>query len=158
MPSGVSLTRRVVRWRSWVPSWCSSACIGAKHFPLAKQRNPLRGKNFPAQRLWWTTALREFYPFLWPIVVHSETVARISHCLLFFLTSYAGFHNVVMTNVAISQQEKGGIALWERWISLNRAFFSAIPFKVNRGRVGYLCLFLSHCRLLFLLVVAEFHF
>ncbi|ETJ34804.1 hypothetical protein Q604_UNBC10782G0001, partial [human gut metagenome] len=23
----------------------------------------------------------------------------------------AGFHNVVMTNVAISQQEKGGIAL-----------------------------------------------
>ncbi|MCS0679161.1 hypothetical protein NXY82_23380, partial [Escherichia coli] len=27
-----------------------------------------------------------------------------------FLTSNAGFHNVVMPNVAISQQEKGGIA------------------------------------------------
>ncbi|KDA56312.1 hypothetical protein AA98_4050 [Escherichia coli 2-011-08_S1_C1] len=37
-------------------------------------------------------------------------------------------------------------------------YFSAIPFKVNRGRVGYLRLFLSHCRLLFLFVVAEFHF
>ncbi len=39
-----------------------------------------------------------------------------------------------------------------------QSIFSAIPFKVNRGRIGYLCLFLSHCRLLFWLVVAEFHF
>ncbi|EHV52780.1 hypothetical protein ECDEC6B_4530 [Escherichia coli DEC6B] len=35
-----------------------------------------------------------------------------AHIALFivFLTSNAGFHNVVMPNVAISQQEKGGIA------------------------------------------------
>lgn len=158
MPSGVSLTRRVVRWRSWVPSWCSSACIWRETLPFGKAKKSAARKNFPAPRLWWTTALREFYPFLWPIVVHNETVARISHCLLFFLTSNAGFHNVVMMNVAISQQEKGGIALWERWIPLNRAYFSAIPFKVNRRCIGYLCLFLSHCRLLFLFMVAEFHF
>lgn len=78
----------------WPVAWCAgeAGCqvdvpvpvSGAKHFPLAKQRNPPRGKNFPAPRLWWTTALREFYPFLWPIVVHNETVACISHCLLFF--------------------------------------------------------------------------
>ena len=39
-----------------------------------------------------------------------------------------------------------------------RAYFSAIHFKVNRRCIGYLCLFLSHCRLLFLFMVAEFHF
>lgn len=42
--------------------------------------------------------------------------------------------------------------------SLKQSVFSAIPFKVNRRCIGYLCLFLSHCRLLFLFMVAEFHF
>ncbi len=42
--------------------------------------------------------------------------------------------------------------------SLKQSVFFSDSFKVNRRCIGYLCLFLSHCRLLFLFMVAEFHF
>ncbi len=46
MPSGVSLTRRVVRWRSWVQVDVPVPVSGAKHFPLAKQKICRAGKTF----------------------------------------------------------------------------------------------------------------
>ncbi len=46
MPSGVSLTRRVVRWRSWVQVDVPVPVSGAKHFPLAKQKIRRAGKTF----------------------------------------------------------------------------------------------------------------
>lgn len=157
MPSGVSLTRRVVRWRSWVPSWCSSACIWRETLPFGKAKKSAAREKLSSS----ATLMNNCIAWILSISLTDCCSQRNSnaHIALFivFLTSNAGFHNVVMPNVAISQQEKGGIAFWERWI-LKQSVFSAIPFKVYRGRVGYLCLFLSPCRLLFWLVVAEFHF
>lgn len=88
----------------------------ARHF-LGQSKEICRaGKTFQFATFNEQIELHEFYPFIWPIVVHRETVMRISHCLLFFLTFNTWFHNVVTVKSRFSEG-KGVIAYRVRKIA-----------------------------------------